>query len=98
MWLPVRAAGLLLRGSGYDAAETGVQSYRRFARHLGKNRKEIQMIILGLGGILSDPACAGLDDGQLGSVLGEEEVAPRPPSSGVARETNANPRPTRKGN
>ena len=42
--LSIRAAGLFLRGSGYDAGEPGVQSYRGVARHLGQNREEIKMM------------------------------------------------------
>ena len=47
------------------------------------------MIILGLGGILSDPACAVLKDGELVAAIEQEKVARRPPSGGLPDEAIA---------
>jgi carbamoyltransferase len=47
------------------------------------------MIILGLGGILSEPACAVLKDGELVAAIEQEKVARRPPSGGLPDEAIA---------
>ena len=47
------------------------------------------MIILGLGGILSDPACAVLKDGELVAAIEQEKVARRPPSGSLPDEAIA---------
>ena len=73
--LSVRAPGLFRRRSGYHGGQAGVQPHGRAARHLGENREEIEMIILGLGGILKDAACAVLKDGELLAAVEEEKVA-----------------------
>ena len=73
--LPVRTAGLLLRGSGYQARSPGLQPHRSAERHLGENRKARQvtsrqnMIILGIGGTQGDAAAALLKDGELAAAV-----------------------------
>ena len=71
--------GYFSRRSGHDAGEAGVQSHGGAARYLGQDRKEvrkeIEMIILGLGGILNDAACAVLKDGELLAAVEERKVA-----------------------
>ena len=61
--------------------EAGVQSHRRSARHVGENRDErskaIQMVILGLGGLLGDAACAVLKDGELKAAIEEAKLDAR---------------------
>ena len=47
--LPVRAAGLLLRGSGLDAAEAGLQPHRSAAGQLGEDRKGAEGERAGVG-------------------------------------------------
>ena len=47
------------------------------------------MIILGLGGILSDPACAVLKDGELVAAIEEEKIVRRPPSGALPDEAIA---------
>jgi carbamoyltransferase len=47
------------------------------------------MIILGLGGILSEPACAVLKDGELVAAIEQEKVARRPSSGGLPDEAIA---------
>ncbi len=77
--LSIRAPGLFLGGPRHHSREAGLQSHRGAARHLGQNRKEdrkeIQMIILGLGGMNKDAACAVLKDGELVAAVEERKVA-----------------------
>ena len=47
------------------------------------------MIILGLGGILNDPACAVLKDGELVAAIEQEKVARRPPPGSLPDEAIA---------
>jgi hypothetical protein len=65
--LSVRAAGLLLRRSGFRSRQAGLQPDGGAAGYLGQNREgresparrpETLMIILGIGGILGDAASA----------------------------------------
>jgi hypothetical protein len=65
------------------ARQASVQSHGGAARYLGQNREEIEMIILGLGGILTDAACVVLKDGELLAAVEERKVARRESPGGL---------------
>ena len=42
---------------------------------MGESREEIEMIVLGLGGLLNDPACVVLKDGELAAAVEQNKVS-----------------------
>ena len=70
------------------AGQAGLQPHRGAARHLGQDRKAgqaVEMIILGIGGMLGDAAARILKDGELAAAVEESKLVAAPDPLGRAR-------------